>query len=443
MSRSQVGIIADGGGGKFQRLVGLVLSEEGSELVLAIPLGALPEELQLPTLVLEAREGEAEGLAVNLVRVPASETIDSIVGWETCPRVDPKFCRQLKGKFYSSDTEGKNLSTDSMMTASSRKMAPTGRTTFAKGGSDGDDELDPQSKMMDAFSNQMASLYGANQPGAGSSADRLGSLHSKPIFQPHSNLPPSNLPPSLGTQMPAWMEPEEADVSDYERLTRRFGGPAKAGTHGSSGYGKPTPAPDFQQLDPQTQMMMMMMSMMQQQNKKSGVEEEKGGKAFRRIRSMKARTEDQPEKIVSQFLEEAMDKLGVEDGDAWQLWQMSEKINWGNMSGLHRCHFHIAHALTLSLKGKKTQCEAYLVQMLRALHQVALDGGTWGTASLLLPRADPIYREQFGATGEELEAIVAYQEAMKKIRSKPETAGDDKKEKSVAKDSKSGKGEGK
>jgi hypothetical protein len=68
--------------------------------------------------------------------------------------------------------------------------------------------------------------------------------------------------------------------------------------------------------------------------------------------------------------------------------------------------------------------------MLRALHQVALDGGTWSTASLLLPRQDPIYREQFGATGEELEAIVAYQEAMKKLKPRQDQPG-------------GGKGEGK
>ena len=281
--------------------------------------------------------------------------------------------------------------------------------------------------------------------GAGPSGQQMGAALQPGQF-PTQHTPfspstkfPTQAMPNTPFQMP-WMpgQPQsDGNCSDYERLTKRFGLP-KPDSHGSNGYAAPVTSPDFQQMDPQNQMMMMM-PMIQQQGKKSSTEEEKGGKAFRRIRSMKARTEDQPEKIVSQFLEEAMDKLGVEEGDAWQLWMLSEKINWGNMSGLHRCHFHLCHALTLSLRGKKTQCEAYMVQILRALHQVALDGGTWGTASLLLPRADPIYREQFGATGEELEAIVAYQEALKKIRSKPEGPPGNVKDKADAKE-KGGKG---
>ena len=42
---------------------------------------------------------------------------------------------------------------------------------------------------------------------------------------------------------------------------------------------------------------------------------------------------------------------------------------------------------------------------------------------LLLPKADPLQKEAFGATERELEAIVAYQEAMKRI--KPVFHGDD------------------
>ena len=53
--------------------------------------------------------------------------------------------------------------------------------------------------------------------------------------------------------------------------------------------------------------------------------------------------------------------------------------------------------------------------MLRALHQVSLDGGGWQTAKLLLPRGDPLEKESFGASEKELEATVAYQEALRRI----------------------------
>ena len=86
------------------------------------------------------------------------------------------------------------------------------------------------------------------------------------------------------------------------------------------------------------------------------------------------------------------------------------------MAGLHRVHFHLSHVVALSLRGLHSQAEAYNIQPLRALHQVALDGGAWTTASLLLPKQDPLYKQTCGGTEEELEAIVAYTEAMKKLK---------------------------
>ena len=50
-------------------------------------------------------------------------------------------------------------------------------------------------------------------------------------------------------------------------------------------------------------------------------------------------------------------------------------------------------------------------QLLKALHQVSLDGGTWGDASLLLPVADPIRKRDFGASEAEIEVIAGYRRA--------------------------------
>ena len=56
------------------------------------------------------------------------------------------------------------------------------------------------------------------------------------------------------------------------------------------------------------------------------------------------------------------------------------------------------------------------MQLLRAVHQTVLDKGSWDTASLLLPTQDPCHRELFGATQGELETIIAYQDALKKVK---------------------------
>ena len=79
-------------------------------------------------------------------------------------------------------------------------------------------------------------------------------------------------------------------------------------------------------------------------------------------------------------------------------------------------HFHASHILGLMLKDRPRVAEAYLVQLLRALHQVAIDGGQWDTGTLLLPTPDPIYRYQFGGTEEDLEVIAGYQDTIEKLR---------------------------
>ena len=55
------------------------------------------------------------------------------------------------------------------------------------------------------------------------------------------------------------------------------------------------------------------------------------------------------------------------------------------------------------------------MQLLTGLRQVAMDGGSWEVASLLLPARDPCQREQWGASERELEAVASYRKAMKEI----------------------------
>ena len=186
-------------------------------------------------------------------------------------------------------------------------------------------------------------------------------------------------------------------------------------------------------------MMVRMMMMQQMMRKEKADKEDGGGKAFKRVHNLRHRVQEEPRVIVGDYLSQIMDKMGVEDGDSWQPWHFTSKISWGRLAGLRRVHFHLSHILTLQLRGQNLQSQAYTVQLLRALHQVSLDGGGWQTAMLLLPKADPLQKEAFGATERELEAIVAYQEAMKRI--KPVFHGDDGNGEKTEKEKK-GKGKG-
>ncbi len=64
---------------------------------------------------------------------------------------------------------------------------------------------------------------------------------------------------------------------------------------------------------------------------------------------------------------------------------------------------------------------------------------------MLLPRADPVYRELFGGNQQELEAAASFQEALKKMRhQEPSSTPKDDKEDGPDKDKKpKGKGKGK
>ena len=145
--------------------------------------------------------------------------------------------------------------------------------------------------------------------------------------------------------------------------------------------------------------------------------------------TLKDRVEGELEKIVRDYMQGTMDLLEVEPDTIW-LWMVTEKISGENMAGPHRCHHHLSLCLQLSLK------EAHTFQLLEVLHQEAIDGKTWQMGALLLPRQDPIYKEQFGATSKDLKTSVAYQEAMRRVRSK---LTDDKKDPAKKGDSKGAK----
>ena len=83
-----------------------------------------------------------------------------------------------------------------------------------------------------------------------------------------------------------------------------------------------------------------------------------------------------------------------------------------------RLHWHLGQILAYQMKGQHRIAMAYNCQLLRAIYQVNLDGGSWTTAACLLPKVDPAERSMFVGTPQELEAAAAYLEAVKKVSTK-------------------------
>ena len=95
---------------------------------------------------------------------------------------------------------------------------------------------------------------------------------------------------------------------------------------------------------------------------------------------------------------------------------MSDKIRWGRMRGLHRCHYHMGHIIRLNLGGHTEEATAYACMMCRAMHQVFIDGGSWADASLMLPEDDPIDQAEFGAEERDVETLASYHQARWQLR---------------------------
>ena len=78
------------------------------------------------------------------------------------------------------------------------------------------------------------------------------------------------------------------------------------------------------------------------------------------------------------------------------------------MLGLWRCHHAASSILEMIEERRVEESAASLVQLLKALHQVAIDLGSWANASLLLPWEDPTERDLFGGDPVEMQVAASW-----------------------------------
>lgn len=118
---------------------------------------------------------------------------------------------------------------------------------------------------------------------------------------------------------------------------------------------------------------------------------------------------------MRKYLKHCRKILSVEAYEHWKLHQVSLKIVWGRMTGSQRIHYFISKALELLLKEEVERGAAMLAQLLRAIHQMNLDNGSWEDAAAYMPGGDPLEKAEFAGDESEVEIIAARREAMSKL----------------------------
>ena len=409
----KVGFVAAKGDGLLQSVVGLFIASEGAFVILAIPERLLSsEERPLETLIIDK-------IKFHFVKIPKPDITTDFTGWEKASSfVDVPPLRQLMKFYHQKEEEPGAPTTDSMASASSglnrsnaeverlqkeleaahRSLSLMQRTApkvaakvrrQARGSLSFDrDETndwahrveEEESEADDDIEDEQdeALLSNLELKMAGVWTDEV---HAAPLKKPIKKTEEEMMNEMLGQR--------DGGKGTYQRLAARLRARAEpAETEEDNMKQLLTKGGGDQDKLLQLMVLHVMKKLVDKEDEDGTGGVAGGGKAFKRVHALRSRVFKNPQQVVSEYFMELMEKMGgVEGGDAWQVRQWTGKISWGKFKGLHRVHYHLGHALTLSLRGQHRESQAYMVQLLRSIHQVNLDGGGWETASLLLPKS--------------------------------------------------------
>jgi len=144
------------------------------------------------------------------------------------------------------------------------------------------------------------------------------------------------------------------------------------------------------------------------------------GRKFNSVRRLRRRIEEQPEEVVSEWILHVRETLGVMPRQPWKLSDYSFKIrtDFPTNVGLWRAHYLVSEALSWAVvRNQPWVCFASLVQVLKGLHQAALNQGRWRIASLLQLPVDPLSPPEFGGMPAELAGVASYDSALTTLNS--------------------------
>ena len=220
-------------------------------------------------------------------------------------------------------------------------------------------------------------------------------------------------------------EAEEEDEDDDEDMLRRARSARRGRPSGSSSGRESTSGADLSSLV-NIEVLKELRKMRRRRGdseESDSEDEERGGdfKGFHGLESLRRKYRRAPQRLTNEYEDHCKKILKV--SDARQVWcyrDVSDKLRkrFGRMVGLWRCHAGLQEVIQLCADKQFAHAHAFAAQLAKALHQVAIDGGSWESASLMLPLPDALQEPSFGGSERELAAVHSYRKAMKDLRSK-------------------------
>jgi len=151
---------------------------------------------------------------------------------------------------------------------------------------------------------------------------------------------------------------------------------------------------------------------------------------FAGINNMRKRFCLHPERFVPAYTPRTKSDLGVRDPR--QVWRFTDngkrmRGKFGTMSGMFQVSMYVLEIIQFHADGEAEKGGALAVQLAKAIHQMAIDKGSWENAVYLIPLEEPGERSRFGGDERELKSIYKYKRSMRELRlggKKDEKGGD-------------------
>ena len=144
------------------------------------------------------------------------------------------------------------------------------------------------------------------------------------------------------------------------------------------------------------------------------------GKGFGDLHGVHRRLKTKPQRTIRGYKQFVTDQLGITSRHQyWTYRDFSRRVQgkFGSLKSLFRIHYYLSEILQTSQDGHGEEAEAMVIQLLKALLQVAVDKGDWQNAELLMP-SQPHGRVHFGGDEREMQAVFKYQKSLRELRAK-------------------------
>ena len=110
-----------------------------------------------------------------------------------------------------------------------------------------------------------------------------------------------------------------------------------------------------------------------------------GLRKYQNVRKMHKSFFKHPAKLHRQFVQTSRENAGCAPGEPFVWRTLNKSIVWGKLKGIQRCHGYVGDILTELEAKDPTRAGVGCIQLLKALHQVAIDQGSWNVAVHYLP----------------------------------------------------------